>query len=104
MAFGVKSSDFGGPSQAAAMPISYIKPDLKSRLVWEYSKRHAKLNFAIPNVGKLSLEVEATLPGAGDSQSETDRKELAARHARLLVRNFARALEEIPPGEEPNVG
>ena len=63
------------------------------KLVWEQGKRNARASFTIPYVGKLSLEVETQFPGAGDRESPIEHKELALRHAKLLVRNLANALD-----------
>jgi hypothetical protein len=61
--------------------------------VWQYGERTAQLTFAIPHVGELSLTVHAALPGAGWRQTPEEQKELAMRHAILLVRNLANVLE-----------
>lgn len=65
----------------------------KSKLVWNDGDRLAKAAFTIENIGRVSIEVEAELPGAGPGQSAQERRALALRHARLLVRNLANALE-----------
>lgn len=61
--------------------------------VWHYGERTAKLTFTVPYVGEVSVTVHAALPGGGWRQTSEERKELAARHAVLLVRNLANALE-----------
>jgi hypothetical protein len=63
------------------------------KVTWQYGERRAKANFQIPLVGKLSLEVEVQLPGGGVKETADERKELALRHARMLVRLLANSLE-----------
>jgi hypothetical protein len=45
-------------------------------------------------IGELSLEVAAQLHGGGASLAQEEQKEFALRHARLLVCNFANALDQ----------
>jgi hypothetical protein len=65
----------------------------KSRLLWTDEQRQAKAQFSIPYVGQLTIEVESELPGADARQTAAERKALAIRHAKLLVRNLANELE-----------
>jgi len=58
------------------------------KLVWEQGQRTAKVTFTIPYVGKLVLEVEL-----GDRETAEERKALAFRQAKLLVRNLANTLD-----------
>jgi hypothetical protein len=41
----------------------------------------------------LSIEVEAALPDTGPEQTKEERRSLAVRHARLLIRNLANHLD-----------
>jgi hypothetical protein len=65
----------------------------QSKLIWKDGRKSARASFSIPLVGELNIEVESQLPGAGSMQSEAERKALALRHARLLVRNLANELD-----------
>jgi hypothetical protein len=60
---------------------------------WKYNERTAKLAFALPYVGELFLRVETQLPGSGMRQTPDERKDLALRHAPLLLRNLTSSLE-----------
>ena len=64
-----------------------------SHLTWTDGDRTATANFAIPNVGQLSIEVESALPSDGPGQTPEERKLLAIRHARLPIRNLANRLD-----------
>ena len=64
-----------------------------STFVWNENEGVAKAAFSISQVGRLSFEVEAGLPGAGARQTPEERHALALRHAKLLVRNLANELE-----------
>ena len=64
-----------------------------SNLTWKDGDRTATANFRIPNVGQLSIEVDSALPGNGSGHTAAERKSLAIRHARLLIRNLANQLE-----------
>jgi len=64
-----------------------------SNLTWKDGDRTATANFKIPYVGELSIEVESALPGGGSGQTPAERKSLAVRHARLLIRNLANQLD-----------
>lgn len=64
-----------------------------STFLWNEDTRVAKAAFSIAQVGRLSFEVEAELPGAGPGQTKEERHALALRHAKLLVRNLANELE-----------
>ena len=70
-----------------------IMPMKKSRLLWTDEQQPAKAEFSIPYVGQLTIEVESELPGTGAEQTPAERKALAIRHAKLLVRNLASELE-----------
>jgi len=65
----------------------------KSTLQWTDEQQQAKAQFSIPYVGQLTIEVESGLPGSGSTQTPAERKALAIRHAKLLVRNLANELE-----------
>lgn len=65
----------------------------KSKLVWSESDHLAKANFTIDHVGRLNFEVASDLPGTGEHQPAEERRALALRHAKLLVRNLASELE-----------
>jgi hypothetical protein len=64
-----------------------------SHLTWTDGDRTATANFTIPYVGQLSIEVESALPGDGSGQTPEERKSLAVRNARLLIRNLANRLD-----------
>jgi hypothetical protein len=64
-----------------------------SKLEWNETERSAKAAFSISDVGHLSFEVAAEMPGAGARQTPEERHALALRHAKLLVRNLANELE-----------
>jgi hypothetical protein len=64
----------------------------KSKLLWTDENRQAKARFSITYVGELTIEVESEVPGGGSRNAE-ERKALAMRHAKLLVRNLANELE-----------
>lgn len=65
----------------------------KSKLLWDSAEKRAKAHFSIENIGTLSFEVEANLPGGGERQTADEKRALALRHARLLVRGLASELE-----------
>jgi hypothetical protein len=65
----------------------------KTKLEWNDGERHSKAAFTIEYVGRVNIEVDSALPGSGARQSPEERHALALRHARLLVRNLANALE-----------
>jgi hypothetical protein len=65
----------------------------KSKLIWSESDHLAKANFTIDHVGRLNFEVASDLPGTGERQPAEERRALALRHAKLLVRNLASELE-----------
>jgi hypothetical protein len=65
----------------------------KKNLRWETGDQVAKAEFSIEHVGILKFEVESKLPGGGTRQTAEERKALALRHAKLLVRNLANELE-----------
>jgi hypothetical protein len=64
-----------------------------SHLTSKNGDRTATADFKIPNVGQLSIEVESALPGNGSRHTAAERKSLAIRHARLLIRNLANQLD-----------
>jgi hypothetical protein len=70
-----------------------ITPVKKSKLLWTDGNRQATARFSIPYVGELTIEVESEIPGAEAEQSVAERRALAIRHAKLLVRNLANELE-----------
>lgn len=63
-----------------------------NRLTWNEETKSFKANYRIEHVGNLHFEVDSNLPG-GARQSAAERKALALRHAKLLVRNLAAELE-----------
>jgi hypothetical protein len=65
----------------------------EGKLSWQQTGHQAKASYSIPYVGEVSLNVEAELPGAGDLQTPEEQKELALRHAKLLVRSLAHELD-----------
>ncbi len=69
-------------------------PTSDAKLIWQLGDRTAKLTFAIPNVGELSLTVGAELPGTGVRQMPDEQKRLALRHAKLMLRNLMNALDK----------
>ncbi|WP_119271404.1 hypothetical protein [Taklimakanibacter deserti] len=69
----------------------------KSKLIWSEEDHSAKANFTIDHVGRLNFEVASDLPGAGLDQPAAERRALALRHAKLLVRNLANELERQSP-------
>jgi hypothetical protein len=69
----------------------------KSKLVWTEENHLAKADFTIDHVGRLNFEVASDLPGAGEGQPAEERRALALRHAKLLVRNLANELERQSP-------
>jgi hypothetical protein len=71
-----------------------VTPTSNAKLIWQLGDRTAKLTFAIPYVGELSLTVEAELPGAGLRQTPDEQKGLALRHANLMLRNLMNALDK----------
>lgn len=64
----------------------------KSNLQWTDDDHQAKAQFSIPYVGELTIAVESGVPGTS-AQTAAERKALAIRHAKLLVRNLASELE-----------
>jgi hypothetical protein len=65
----------------------------KTKLHWESVDRIAKAEFSIEHVGSLRFEIDSKPPDDGARQSAEERKALALRHAKLLVRNLASELE-----------
>jgi hypothetical protein len=70
-----------------------MTPMKKSKLLWTDGSRQATARFSIPYVGELTVEVESELPGADTEQSTAERRALAIRHAKLLLRNLANELD-----------
>ena len=68
----------------------------QAKFVWKDGEKSAQASFTIPLVGEVSLEVEADLPATGGKQTSEQRKALAMRHARLLVRNLVHELDRQP--------
>jgi hypothetical protein len=68
----------------------------QAKFVWKDGAKGAQASFTIPLVGEVSLEVEADLPATGAKQTREQRKALAMRHARLLVRNLVNELDRQP--------
>jgi hypothetical protein len=64
-----------------------------TKLEWNDGDRQSKAAFTIEYVGRVNIEVESGLPGSGAGLSREERRALALRHAKLLVRNLANALE-----------
>lgn len=64
-----------------------------AKLIWQLGERTAKASYSIAYIGELHIEVHAELAGAIGGESADDRRELALRHVRLLVRNFVDALD-----------
>lgn len=64
-----------------------------NRLTWNEETKSFKANYRIEHVGNLHFEVDSNLPGGGVRQSDAERKALALRHAKLLVRSLAAELE-----------
>lgn len=73
------------------------------KLVWQQERRTAKASYSIPYVGEMHVTVNAELPGAGDRESADERREIALRHVRLLVRNFLNALDRAAGPTEGNL-
>ena len=69
----------------------------KSTLLWTDDRQQAKAHFTIPYVGQLTIEVESELPGTDGPQTPAERKALAIRHAKLLVRNLRMSSSANPP-------
>lgn len=65
----------------------------RSKLIWSEGDHLAKANFTIDHVGRLNIEVAADFPGAGENQPAEERRALALRHAKLLVRSLANELD-----------
>jgi len=57
--------------------------------------RHSKAAFTIEYVRRVNIEVESGLLGSGLGLSPQEHRALALRHAKLLVRNLANALEDL---------
>ncbi|WP_119390993.1 hypothetical protein [Taklimakanibacter lacteus] len=64
-----------------------------TRLTWNEETRSFKANYRIEHVGNIHFEVDSNLPGGGARQSGDEKKALALRHAKLLVRSLAAELE-----------
>lgn len=65
----------------------------KTRLTWNEDTKSFKANYRIEHVGNIHFEVDSNLPGGGARQSVDEKKALALRHAKLLVRSLAAELE-----------
>lgn len=64
-----------------------------SKLTWNEENKSVKADYHIEHVGNLHFEVDSNLPGGGVRQSAEERRALALRHAKLLVRGLAAELE-----------
>ncbi len=64
-----------------------------SKLTWNEETRTFKANYHIEHVGNIHFEVDSNLPGGGSRQSTEEKRALALRHAKLLVRGLATELE-----------
>lgn len=64
-----------------------------SRLTWNEETRSFKADYHIEHVGNIHFEVDSNLPGGGMRQSAEEKRALALRHAKLLVRGLAAELE-----------
>lgn len=69
----------------------------KAKLVWKDSGDLTKADFVIDHVGRLNIEVASDLPASGARLPLPERRALALRHAKLLVRSLANELERQTP-------
>ena len=67
-----------------------------SRLTWNEETKSFKANYHIEHVGNIHFEVDSNLPSGDSKQDAHERKALALRHAKLLVRSLAAELERQP--------
>ena len=67
-----------------------------SKLTWNEETKSFKANYHIEHVGNIHFEVDSTLPSGDSKQAAFERKALALRHAKLLVRSLAAELERQP--------
>ncbi len=65
----------------------------KARLTWNEEAKSFKADYHIEHVGNIHFEVDSNLPGGGARQTGEEKRALALRHARLLVRGLAAELE-----------
>jgi hypothetical protein len=72
-------------------------PTSNAKLIWQLGDRTAKVAFAVPYLGELSLTVATELPGAGLRQTPDEQKALALRHAKLMLRSLMNALDKGGP-------
>jgi len=63
-----------------------------SKLTWNEESKTVKADYQIKHVGNLHFEVDSNLPG-GVRQSAEEKRALALRHAKLLLRGLATELE-----------
>jgi hypothetical protein len=64
-----------------------------SKLTWNEESKTVTADYHIEHVGNLHFEVDSNLPGGGARESEREKRALALRHAKLLVRGLAAELE-----------